>query len=239
MCARPALRCWTLALLLLAAAHGLPACGHKRTHVLTPDGSASFAVMDFSAPFPLDPPPDGWYHREFLTRKSVDLSFATVEGVHALRVATDDSASMLFRHVDIPLDEYPILSWRWYIERGIESDADERTVEGDDHPARLYLAFEAADGEARTLEIIWGNTRLRAGDYKHVGGFPHYVANGGAENIGRWHAESVDLRPIYTELWGDPSGARLLDVAIFCDSDETDGSSLAYFADVRAQRASE
>ena len=66
--------------------------------------------------------------------------------------------------------------------------------------------------------------------------FPHYVANGGRENIGRWHQEAVDLTEIYETLWGDPVGARMIDIAIFCDSDETGDETLAYVADVRVQR---
>ncbi len=221
----------------LTALLGLAACGGKRTNVLVPDGSASFEVMDFSEPFPLDPPPPGWKHREFLTRSPAEFSFSAKAGVPAIRIATNDSASMLFRHVDVALDVYPILAWRWYVEQGIDSPVDELTAEGDDHPARLYLVFEGADGETRAMEIIWGNQALRAGDYKHIKGFPHYVANGGEENLGRWHREAVDLTEIYRELWKDPAGARLVDIALFCDSDETDGQTVAYFAEVRVERA--
>jgi Protein of unknown function (DUF3047) len=37
------------------------------------------------------------------------------------------------------LAAYPMLAWRWYIELPIRSPIDERTREGDDHPARLFL----------------------------------------------------------------------------------------------------
>ena len=36
-----------------------------RLNILTPDGSASFQVMNFRQPIPVKPPPDGWYHRVF------------------------------------------------------------------------------------------------------------------------------------------------------------------------------
>ena len=86
---------------------------------------------------------------------------------------TDDSASMLFRHVDIDLADYPMLAWRWYIELPIRSPLDERTREGDDHPARLFLRFVTDRGEKRAMEVIWGN-RLKPGEYKYIGGFPHF-----------------------------------------------------------------
>lgn len=225
----------------------------ERTNVLTPDDEAGLAllespagelafavargepeltVMDFSQPMPLDPLPDGWWHRHFLTRSPMALSFAWKEGRHALRLETDDSASMLFRYVDVELERYPLLAWEWYVEEPIDSTVDERTREGDDHPARLYISFRTDGGEQRSMEIIWGN-RLGAGEYKYIGDFPHYVANGGDANIGEWHDEQVNLLEIYREIWGADAGTpRITDIALFCDSDETGGSSIAYFASV-------
>ena len=222
---------------VLALAASLVSCGDSRVNVLVPDGSPSFAIWDFTEPVPLDPLPDGWYHRLFWRHGPMDMSFETKEGVPAIRLATRDSASMLFRHTDIPLDRYPTLSWQWYIEQGIDGSVDELTEAGDDHPARFFIVFETSDDESRRMEIVWGNRVLGAGDYKYIGSFPHYVANGGHAHVGRWHQEAVDLTDIYRELWGDPTGARIVDIAFFCDSDDTGGETVAYFADVRvAQR---
>jgi hypothetical protein len=38
------------------------------------------------------------------------------EEVQSMRFETHDCASMLFRHVDIDLADYPMLVWRWYVE---------------------------------------------------------------------------------------------------------------------------
>ena len=67
--------------------------------------------------FSLNPIPDGWYHRRFWRHGPMDVSFETKEGVPAIRLATHDTASMLFRHVDVELDVYPVLSWQWYVEK--------------------------------------------------------------------------------------------------------------------------
>jgi len=116
-----------------------------------------------------------------------------------MRFETHDSASMLFRHVDIDLAGYPMLAWRWYIELPIRSPRDELTREGDDHPARLFLRFRTAGGEKRAMEVIWGN-RLQAGEYKYIGGFPHFVADDGDDRVGRWLDEKIDLAGIYAEI---------------------------------------
>lgn len=207
-----------------------------RSNVVVADGGPEVAIMDFSRTMALDPLPEGWHHRKFWTRKAATVSLAEKNSVRALRFETDASASMLFRFVDIDLLAYPMLEWRWLVEKPIVSDIDERTRQGDDHPARLFITFRAESGERHSMEIIWGNRVLKAGDYKFLGTFPHYVANGGADNVGRWHRERVDLMRIYRRLWPGTGGVRVTDIALFCDSDETGTSSVAYFADVRMKR---
>ena len=44
------------------------------------------------------------------------MAFAVKDGIPSMRFETRDSASMLFRQVDIDLAVYPKLAWRWYIE---------------------------------------------------------------------------------------------------------------------------
>ncbi len=208
-----------------------------RVGVLVPHGEAEVVVMDFSKPFSLDPLPPGWYHRKFLTRRPMRMSFATKDGVPALRCETHASGSMLFRHVDIDLRQYPILGWRWYIEQAINSPLDERTRQGDDHPARIFIAMRTASGEQRAMEVIWGN-RLKAGDYKYIGGFPHYVVDGGNENVGKWRREQINLKRIYEVIWKDGAPVRVEEMALFCDSDDTRTSSISYFADVEMKQES-
>jgi hypothetical protein len=62
------------------------------------------------------------------------------------------------------------------------------------------------------------------------------VANGGDANAGRWLAQEVDMRQLYRELWGEPGGARLVEIALFCDTDQTGARSVAYFSSVRVNR---
>ena len=173
-----------------------------RLNVLSPrPGATEIAVMDFSRPFVTEPLPAGWHHRKFWLREEASFAWAVKQRVPALRVETNDSASMLMRHVEIDLVRYPLLRWRWLVEKPIESAIDERTAEGDDHPARLFIAFRNDAGARRALEIIWGNSRLKKGDTKTIEGFSHYVANGGADNLGRWHDEQVDLLKLYRKMF--------------------------------------
>ena len=203
--------------------------------VLKPNGGPIVTVMDFGRSFPLDPLPSGWRHRKFWTRSPMTMAFAVKDGVPNMRFETRDSASMLFRQVDIDLAAYPMLAWRWFIELPIRSPQDERTREGDDHPARLFLRFITDRGENRAIEVIWGN-RLKPGDYKYIGSFPHFVADAGDDRVGRWLDERIDLARVYAEIWKDAAPAHLVDVAVFGDSDDTYTASISYFAYVRLER---
>ena len=81
----------------------------RRGEVLKPNGGPVVTVMDFGQNFPLDPLPSGWRHRKFWTRSPMSMSFTVKDGVPSMRFETHDSASMLFRHVDIDLATYPLL----------------------------------------------------------------------------------------------------------------------------------
>ena len=163
----------------------------------------------------------------------------TKEGDPAVRLSRHDRALVLFSWVGVALDRYPSLRWNWFIEQTIQTDEDVMTVAGDDHAVRLFRRVESAAGKEHSMEIIWGNRALRRGDWRHLEffmgmfSFPHYTANGGDENAGRWHHERVNLRELYTTLWGDVAGAHLIALALFCDTDETGAESTAYFADIR------
>ena len=76
------------------------------------------------------------------------------------------------------------------------------------------------------MEVIWGN-RLKPGDFKYIGGFPHFVADGGDDRVGQWLHEKIDLERIYAEIWKDAAPAHLVDVAVFCDSDDTHMASIS------------
>jgi len=221
------------------------ACSNASREVAAPPaGSAPYVVMDFSKPMAIDALPQGWHQRKFSFVEPMRISLVEKAGRSAIRLQTHASASMLIHDVNIGLDQLNVLRWGWFVEQPVVTEFDELTAKGDDHPARLYLKFLAADGTSHAMEIIWGNTKLKGGDWKylksfwHSHPFPHYVARGGQSEIGRWHDERVNLRELYRKQWGDPTGVRLHEVALFCDTDQTGASSIAYFSAITAEPGS-
>ncbi|MGL1919408.1 MAG: DUF3047 domain-containing protein [Hyphomicrobiales bacterium] len=180
----------------------------------------------------VDDLPAGWVHRIFYTANQTEYKLIDFDGRQALHCATDNSGSILGRDVSLKLSEFPLLKWQWKIEKPLESDVDEETSEGDDHPARFFVVFEGDTGVRKATEIIWSNKRFKAGDYKILGNFYHLVANGLNENIGIWHDETVNLLDLYKVIGGKSADPSLQLLGFFCDSDNTGGKTSAYFSDV-------
>ncbi len=197
-------------------------------HPLTAHGEPQIVAMDFAAQLRLDALPAGWTHHKFWTRPAMQVSLVTKDSVPALRCETKGGGSILGRWTDIDLGAYPTLSWRWLVETPLSSPLDERTREGDDHPVRFFLGFADSQGGAHHAEIVWGNKLLHRGDWKILGTFVHYVADGGDANVGQWRDESADLIAIYRKASGRNDTPRLTQLGVFCDSDETGGHTVAF-----------
>lgn len=193
--------------------------------------SAQVALID--ADFSTQALPDGWVHRTFFRTQPTDYRMVEDQDDkrRVLSCTTKHSGSILARETDIALSELPMLSWNWKIVTPIESTVDEDTEAGDDHPARFFLRFENESGQMKAAEIIWSNQKYAPGDYKVIGDFYHFVANGLAVNAGQWHAQTIDLRELYKDIGG--TGEPVLNVlGFFCDSDNTGAESAALFSDI-------
>jgi hypothetical protein len=45
-----------------------------------------------------------------------------------------------------------------------------------------------------------------------------------------------DLARVYAEIWKDAAPAHLVDIGVFCDSEDTHTASISYFAYVQLER---
>jgi hypothetical protein len=62
------------------------------------------------------------------------------------------------------------------------------------------------------MEVIWDN-RLKRGDYKYIGSFPHFIADAGDERVGHWLDKKIALARMNAEIWKDVMPTHLVDVA--------------------------
>jgi Protein of unknown function (DUF3047) len=217
------------ALLLAVSALLLIGCSEAPRNPVIAGPGDTISIMAFDTAIPLSPPPPGWWQRKFWFTDEMKLSFSTIDAVPALRCETDNSASLFGRYTDIAIADFPLLRWQWLVDGPVLTPKNEETAAGDDHPARLYLRFKDEGGGDHDAEIIWGNTGYKIGDYIILENFTHYVANGGETNVGKWQSQEVDLAVLYAKASGRTDHPRLVNLAIFCDTDNTGLSSSAYF----------
>jgi hypothetical protein len=174
------------------------------------------------------------------------------DGVDAVEVRSNASMSLLVRSVDVDLARTPILCWRWRIDHPL-ARADLRTRAGDDYAARVYVALripEARQGMALRARLglaraIWGPSLPDAAvnyvwDNRNPVGTeaPNaytdravmVVRRSGAADAGAWVWERQDVGRDVARLWG--ADARLAQVAVTADTDDTGESVRAGFADL-------
>ncbi len=196
----------------------------------------NITIMDFETPPALDPLSSGWWQIGFFTKPKMKISFVEIDTVKTLRCETAGSGSIFGRHTNIDLQEFPKLSWMWRVEKPVIANSPETEWKGDDHPARLMVHVFDSEKREHYFEIIWSNGAFKPGQWKIVGSFHHYVANGGdaktGENTNKWFDQDVNLLDLYHTATGRTDNARLINLAVFCDTDDTGTSSVAYFGSI-------
>jgi hypothetical protein len=202
--------------------------------------SASVTLMDFASPPTVEPISPGWWHLTFLTKPAMKISFVEKDGIKALRCETNASGSIFGRHTDIDLAQFPNLSWQWLVEQPVISETPETERKGDDHPARFLAHFRDSKKAEHYFEIIWSNGAFTTGQWKDIGGFQHFVANGGDaktnESTNKWFNEKVNLLDLYRTATKTNDAPRLINLSIFCDTDDTKTKSIAYFGRVELSK---
>lgn len=167
-------------------------------------------------------------------------------------LATSDSAaSAIVKEVPIALKDYPFLSWRWRVDRTI-GKGDPSKKEGDDYPARLYVAFAYDPGRAKGWEKIkYGLLRRLYGAYPPKAVLNYVWDSRGAKGRefdnphterakmivlqtggpGHWLSERRNVYADYKRLFGEEP-PRLSFVALMADSDNTKSRCSSAFDDI-------
>lgn len=198
---------------------------------------------------------DGWEPLEFpkIDRHS-RYQLVDDNGEQVVEATTDNSASGLIARVSVEPADSLILRWRWKVSNVFEQ-GDARKKDGDDYPARLYVAFQFEPEEAgfferakrKTVEVVFGEelpgnalnyiwaNRLPAGEVvpnPFTDTTMMVAVNSGADNIGEWVTVERDIVADYKEAFGRKP-PKLAGVAIMSDSDNTGESATAWYGDIQ------
>jgi hypothetical protein len=174
------------------------------------------------------------------------------DGVLGIAAEADHSMALLARPVEVDLQRTPILCWRWRIDAPLVK-ADMGTRAGDDYAARVYVSFALPPdeigwvlrGKLALARAIWGDAVPDAAlnyvwDNRHPVGTRRpnaytertrmIVAETGAGNAGKWVAARHDVQQDFIGEFGHAQ-ARLIQLAVASDTDNTGETARAGFAD--------
>lgn len=157
-------------------------------------------------------------------------------GSWVLAADSKDSASGVFFEIEYSLEDFPILSWRWKIERTL-AKGDAHTKAGDDYAARIYVVFPHwFFPKTRSINYIWAN-KLPKGESianPFTANAMMLALESGDEQAGVWISERRDVRADYLRLFGEePSAVGA--IAIMTDTDNSHSEARAWFDDLRIE----
>jgi hypothetical protein len=175
---------------------------------------------------------EGWETKEF--KGLTEYTAVDEGGRRVLKAVSRGTASGLIRKISVDPEEYPIISWSWKVEDVVKG-GDETKKSGDDYAARVYLVFNAPIFfQATTVNYIWAN-RLPRGQSTPNPFLPKnammLAVESGRDRVGQWIDEERNIIEDYRKLFGKKP-PRIAAVAIMTDTDNTNGSAVAYYGDI-------
>jgi len=240
--------------LLVAAA--VPAQQSTGANPALPD---KLVVGDFSGAPPGSLPED-WKALIFRDIKSHTRYSLVADPQYGqvVRAEAAASASGLVHKVSLDPHEWPILQWRWKIDR-LVAKADPTRKDGDDYPARIYVSFAYDPARVAWYERpLYAAAKLFYGEYPPQSGLNYIfdnkspvgtivpnaftgrvrmiVVDSGEAHVGQWQSYQRNIVEDYRKAFGEDAPA-ISGVAIMTDTDNTGESATAWYANITLHRA--
>ena len=208
----------------------------------------------FSATSPGATLPDGWKPLTFSRiKRHTDYSLVEEDDRVVVKAVSYQAASGLTRAISIDPAEYPVIQWRWKV-NNILQKGDVTRKDGDDYPARIYVAFafdpdragflerlehkatqliRGQDVPYRAISYIWGSNSpagtMVANAYTDR--TMMFVVQGGASKLQRWVTQQRNVYEDYKKAFGEEP-TMISGVAIMTDTDNTQESAVAWYGDI-------
>ena len=178
---------------------------------------------------------------------------AREDGNVVVRAEASASASGLIREVRVAPQEYPVLAWRWKVSNTyVKGDVSRK--DGDDYPARIYLAFDYDPqrlglidrakhaavkllyGEApplRVINYIWESKAPKGtiASSTYTDWVKMIVVESGNELANKWIDEQRNILEDYRKAFGEEP-STITGIAIMTDADNTGEAATAWYGDI-------
>lgn len=211
-------------------------------------------VGDFSKNFPGNTLPYGWEPLDFKSiSEKTTYNIVNDSNQTVVKAESKASSSGLIRYVTIDPNDYPIIQWRWKVTNTFKK-GDVTKKEGDDYPARIYIAFAFDPQKAgllektkyKTLKLFLGkNPPTTAINYIWASKAPHntivpspyteqsmmVVVQSGSAKANQWVTETRDIVADYKAAFSK-NPPMISAIAIMTDSNDTGEAASGYYGDI-------
>lgn len=202
--------------------------------------SAFYVSADVTLP-PFEINDSTWREKVF----SGNTQYQPMLGGSVLQAVSEESASgwVIAKRVD--LLQTPMIHWRWKVDQAL-TRLDERSKQGDDYAARIYLVIEKGlmGLSSQALNYVWSSSQSEgtSWDNAYAGERVKMLAVKDNEaKLGLWHDEKRNVYQDFITYFGDKGSDidnarayQYIDViAIMTDTDNSGEQAHAFYGEIR------
>lgn len=176
---------------------------------------------------------DSWQEKQFAGKTQYSFYNDKQKG-WVIQAKSEGSASGLVREVSVDIGDTPFLNWSWRVDK-LPEVTDEKTKEGDDYSARIYVIFKTGSWfwDTKALNYVW-NSSYPAGESwsnAFTGNAQMMALQSRSSPLGVWVAEKRNIQKDILECFGVELSS-IEAIAIMTDTDNSDSSAVAYYGDI-------
>jgi hypothetical protein len=201
--------------------------------------------------------PEGWEVISYFRTAKNKLSLSKEEKRTVLRVKSIGSASGVLKRLEIDLKKFPVLVWRWKINRvvgmAIESRKDRndsaarvrvifgkaapKPLKGPPEIVKIFKSFGFQKGGKEPpgfkIDYIWGNNVHKGDVIDYPGSKEHkmVVVESGNKGANRWVWEKRNLIEDFQQFFRR-SPSTLIGIVVLTDTDQTNEGVIAHYSSI-------
>ncbi|RLB10766.1 MAG: hypothetical protein DRG27_02440 [Deltaproteobacteria bacterium] len=197
--------------------------------------AASLVVEKFS-PKDVGRLPKGWKSKNHkMTEKAKKIYKVLVDGNNAYLYAhSKGDAVQIGKKVDIDIKQFPILTWRWKVDKLCEG-ADERYKKTGDSAAAIYVVFPTwKKWNPKAIKYVWSASSLPIGfktKSPYASNTKIIILRNKNSPLHKWVQERVNVLEDYKYFFGKKIKHVKL-IGIMTDSDNTHSEAIAAYDDI-------
>lgn len=180
-----------------------------------------------------DAPAATWQERSFKGHSTYSISYH--DGVELIEASTQGQASVLYKREQVDLTDTDTIAWQWNVSTTY-SNTRERTRDGDDFPARVYVVYQAGLSPLDTLTInyIWASSEPVGASWPNpfTDRARMVVLQSGGGKSGQWIKERRNIVDDFRQYF-NTDVTQLSGYAVMIDGDNTGSSGRSAFSHLR------